>query len=129
MLAQREIGSWVLDEARYLSKWGHDFRPDYRYVGRFIKEKAGEGRIPPVLSLTATAKPDVMADILAYFSKKVSIELQYFDGSTRRENIEFNVMSTSPAAKFVHIHQLIETYLPVETPGGVIVYCATRKTD
>ena len=56
-LDQREIGGWVVDEAHCLSRWGHDFRPDYRYLGRFIREKAGAGPAPPVLCLTATAKP------------------------------------------------------------------------
>ncbi len=35
-LEQREVGLWVLDEAHCLSRWGHDFRPDYRYIAKFI---------------------------------------------------------------------------------------------
>ena len=76
VLAQREIGAWVLDEAHCLSKWGHDFRPDYRYVGRFIREKAGNEPAPPVLCLTATAKPDVVGEIKGYFQKELGIELK-----------------------------------------------------
>ena len=36
ILETRKVGLWVLDEAHCLSKWGHDFRPDYRYIGRWI---------------------------------------------------------------------------------------------
>ena len=79
-LAQREIGAWVLDEAHCLSKWGHDFRPDYHYVGRFIREKAEEGAVPPVLCLTATANPDVVTDIMSYFRDKVGVEIRLIDG-------------------------------------------------
>ena len=37
------------------------FDPDYRYVGRYIRKRAGKGPVPPVLCLTATAKPDVVS--------------------------------------------------------------------
>src|SRR4030067_3658787 len=80
VLAQREIGAWVLDEAHCLSKWGNDFRPDYRYVSRFIKECAGSQPIPPVLCLTATAKPDVVADIMGHFQERLGITLKLCDG-------------------------------------------------
>ena len=127
-LDQREIGSWVIDEAHCLSKWGHDFRPDYRYLGRFIRGKAKrEGSdVPPVLCLTATAKPDVIGEITDYFRDKLGIYLDVFNGGTHRPNLEFEVIPTTEAKKFSDIHQIIERHLPQGSSEGAIVYCATR---
>ncbi|MYA96560.1 MAG: RecQ family ATP-dependent DNA helicase [Nitrospinae bacterium] len=126
-LAQREIGAWVVDEAHCLSQWGHDFRPDYRYVGRFIREKAGGGPIPPVMCLTATAKPEVVGDVVGHFREKVGVELRVFDGGAGRPNLTFEVIPTSGGEKFSHVHEVLESYLPSDAPGGAIVYCATRQ--
>lgn len=126
-LEQREIGGWVLDEAHCLSRWGHDFRPDYRYIGRYIGERTGDGPPPPVLCLTATAKPDVIEDISRHFREKLDIGLEVFDGGAERSNLTFEVIPTSGGEKFAHIHQVLEAYLPAEQPGGAIVYCATRR--
>ncbi len=128
-LDQREIGAWVIDEAHCISKWGHDFRPDYRYVARVIKTKAElDARpIPPVICLTATAKPDVVADICGYFSEKLGVQLELFDGGARRPNLDFLVVPTTPAEKLDHIFQVLITDLPPEQPGGAIIYCATRS--
>ena len=127
VLAQREIGGWVLDEAHCLSRWGHDFRPDYRYVGRFIREKAGAGPVPPVLCLTATAKPDVTDDIARHFREELGIDLEIFDGGADRPNLVFEVIPTSGGEKFALIHQVLMSHLPSHVPGGAIIYCATRR--
>ncbi|MCE2391330.1 MAG: RecQ family ATP-dependent DNA helicase, partial [Proteobacteria bacterium] len=127
-LDQREIGAWVLDEAHCLSRWGHDFRPDYRFVARFIGERAGkELRRPPVMCLTATAKPDVKDEILSHFREKLDIGLAVFDGGTRRSNLEFAVVQTTGGEKFAHVHQILTADLPQDSLGGAIVYCATQR--
>ncbi|MCY4294614.1 MAG: RecQ family ATP-dependent DNA helicase [Acidimicrobiaceae bacterium] len=132
-LDQREIGAWVLDEAHCLSKWGHDFRPDYRYVGRFIREQAeksgqaGSLEVPPILCLTATAKPEVKEEIIDYFWQTLGIEMRVRDGGSRRSNLAFVVVETTEANKLNDIRISLERHLGAETTGGAIVYCATRR--
>ena len=125
-LDQREIGLWVIDEAHCLSKWGHDFRPDYRYVGRFI-EKATHSRKPPVLCLTATAKPEVKAELREYFQQHLDTHMAVFDGGSGRTNLNFTVLETTELTKLHDIVTQFNQHLPADAPGGAIVYCATRR--
>jgi ATP-dependent DNA helicase RecQ len=125
VLQQREVGLWVLDEAHCVSKWGHDFRPDYRYVSRFIKEFSGD-HVPPVLCLTATAKPEVVRDIRNHFQSRVGTELMLLDGGAVRTNLSFAVLPTQKATKLTDILNAIEANLPAEGASGAVVYCATR---
>src|SRR5713226_2313016 len=58
-LAELRVRRVVVDEAHCISTWGHDFRPDYRLLAAAI-EACGR---PPVAGFTATATPQVRADI------------------------------------------------------------------
>jgi len=126
-LDQREIGAWVLDEAHCLSRWGHDFRPDYRYFGRFIREQADGSPIPAVLCLTATAKPEVVDDITRHFRDRLGIELTVFDGGAERANLNFKVIETTEERKFSAVLDALTREFPPDSMGGAIVYCATRR--
>lgn len=53
------VGLVIVDEAHCISDWGHDFRPDYRRIGRFL----GGLRRVPVIATTATANDRVVRDI------------------------------------------------------------------
>ncbi len=128
-ISQRELGCWVFDEAHCLSKWGHDFRPDYLYAARFIKEFAQQQNcaIPPVQCFTATAKQDVRQEILDYFESHLQQNLTVFAGGVERNNLSFEVQSVnSEEDKYSRIHNLLSERLAVEE-GSAIVYCAKRK--
>ncbi|MDQ6693275.1 MAG: ATP-dependent DNA helicase [Chloroflexota bacterium] len=79
---------FVVDEAHCISEWGYDFRPAYCMLEKAID---ATGR-PPVLALTATATPQVRADIqsnLGLIDPRVIIH--GFD----RPNLTFGVTSAS----------------------------------
>lgn len=85
-IRMREIATWVFDEAHCLSKWGHDFRTDYLYVSRFIREHFGAQRAP-VACFTATAKPDVIDDLCEHFSEGLGLKLERFLRPRTREPV------------------------------------------
>ncbi len=126
-ISHREIGAWVFDEAHCLSKWGHDFRPDYLYAARFIKEFAREQGtlLPPVQCFTATAKQDVKDEIIDYFRANLGQELTVFEGGVERSNLNFEVQTANKAEKYASINRLLSERLGNEG-GSAIIYCSTR---
>lgn len=128
---RRRIAAWVYDEAHCLSKWGHDFRPDYLYVARFIRELAEEQAVPPpaVCCVTATAKGDVRAEIREHIASEVGHALRVFDGGAERPNLSYVVEETEETPKEDRIHDILTEHIgPRAGKGCAVVFCATRKS-
>ncbi|WP_339227946.1 ATP-dependent DNA helicase RecQ [Oceanobacillus sp. FSL K6-2867] len=81
-LKQVCVRLFVIDEAHCISQWGHEFRPDYLKLAATIKELNN----PTVLALSATATPEVQADIMKVLCKPEMIKRIY---PMDRENIAF----------------------------------------
>jgi ATP-dependent DNA helicase RecQ len=62
-LQQLRVSLFAVDEAHCISEWGHNFRPDYLKLANFAKTCRAER----MLALTATATPQVLADICRGF--------------------------------------------------------------
>jgi len=125
-VAQRRIGAWIFDEAHCLSKWGNDFRPDYLYAARFIKEFTGAGELAPIGCFTATAKPDVLEDIRGHFREHLGVEFRSFLGSPERTNLSFDVLPCSRGEKWGRVLELVQEHLG-DNDGGAVVFVASRR--
>ncbi len=129
-LANRDIGCWVMDEAHCLSKWGHDFRTDYLFVGRFMRmlAEAQQAPLPPVACFTATAKPDVVGEIIEYFKRETGHELARYQGGVERDNLRFEVQTVGAHGRLPRIDELLRERLgePGRENGCAVVFRTTR---
>jgi ATP-dependent DNA helicase RecQ len=113
-LMERAVGLFVVDEAHCISDWGHDFRPDYRRIGRLIR------RLPqgvPLLATTATANDRVIADI----GDQLGQGLVTIRGSLARRSLRLQVVELADQAERL---AWLAKNLP-DLPGSGIVYCLT----
>lgn len=126
LLKKRHIVRFVIDEAHCFSTWGQDFRVDYLYIGEFIRILSAQkgGVHIPVSCFTATAKPSVIADICEYFKDRLDLDLQLFQASANRKNLEFKVFETrGNEAKYTRLKQLLN-----QREGPKIVYVSRVNT-
>lgn len=114
-LAKISVSLIAVDEAHCVSQWGHDFRPDYRALGRL------KGLFPgvPRLAVTATADARTRDDILAQLDlTDPSVHVASFD----RPNL---TLSAEPkeSNRTARVTQLVKA----RAGSSGIVYAATRK--
>ena len=95
-IKKRTIVRVVVDEAHCFSSWGQDFRVDYQYIAKFIKElRAAKGYDIPVSCFTATVKAAVLKDILDYFKDNLQLDFVPFYTDKQRENLNYYVLKIS----------------------------------
>ncbi|MBF0501702.1 MAG: RecQ family ATP-dependent DNA helicase [Candidatus Riflebacteria bacterium] len=126
---QREIGLIVIDEAHCLSKWGHDFRPDYLFICTFLKETLGPGvPLPPVACFTATAKKDVADEICEIFKIQAGKQLYRVQSNLERDNLSFyahEVPTNQKRDVLLNLLQPLRQEL-IESRAGAIVFTSRR---
>lgn len=128
ILLARHVVRFVIDEAHCFSSWGQDFRVDYLYIGKFIREyqkKKGCQKPIPVSCFTATAKQKVIQDICDYFRQTNEIKLDLYATSATRSNLQYAVIHTdTDEDKYQKLRALLS-----ESDSPAIVYVArTRRT-
>ena len=111
------VSALAVDEAHCISHWGHDFRPSYRRLTE-VRRRLGW---PPTIALTATATPEVRADIASQLSlEKPTVIVTGFD----RANLAYSAKSAkTDAVKTPLILDAVKA-----APGASIVYAATKNS-
>ncbi|KAL4788349.1 hypothetical protein BJX76DRAFT_175470 [Aspergillus varians] len=116
---RQRLARLVIDEAHCVSQWGHDFRPDYKEIGKF------RTRIPgvPVMALTATATENVKVDVI-HNLKMDGCEV--FTQSFNRPNLTYELRRKGKHAEL--LESIAETINTSYQNKSGIIYCLSRNT-
>jgi ATP-dependent DNA helicase RecQ len=117
LLERQKISLLAIDEAHCISQWGHNFRPDYLKIAALAKQL----KVERVLALTATATPEVSADIAAAFeiADEDVVQTGFY-----RPNLELKVTACTDGERAGVLAKRLKSR-PV---GPTIVYVTLQRT-
>jgi ATP-dependent DNA helicase RecQ len=104
----------AIDEAHCISQWGHDFRPEYRQLGRLREDFPGIA----LHAFTATATERVRRDIVSELRLSDPVILV---GSFDRPNLTYRVLRRG------NLHNQIVQVLSRHEGEAGIIYCPSRR--
>lgn len=114
-LRRAEVSLVVVDEAHCISQWGHDFRPDYRAVGKAVQALQPRS----VLAVTATATSEVQSDI----ERQLGRTTHRIVRATYRDNLFLSCKKVQGEDE--KLWATLETCR--DTPGAGLVYAGSRE--
>jgi ATP-dependent DNA helicase RecQ len=114
LLQQSDVRFIAVDEAHCISQWGHDFRPEYRQLGRLRDDFPGVS----LHAFTATATERVRADIVNELRLGDPVMLV---GSFDRPNLTYRVLRRG------NLHSQLRAILQRHEGDAGIVYCLSRR--
>ena len=111
---QGGISFVAVDEAHCISQWGHDFRPEYRQLGRLRALLPGVS----LHAFTATATARVRRDIRVQLGLEDAVELV---GSFDRPNLVYRVLARA------NLKRQLQDVLGRHANEAGIIYCTSRR--
>jgi ATP-dependent DNA helicase RecQ len=108
------VKTFAIDEAHCISHWGHDFRPEYRQLGRIKELFPGS----TVHAYTATATEQVRGDICAQLGLHDPVMLV---GNFDRPNLTYRVLPR------IDLEKQVQEVLARHAGEAGIIYCQRRR--